>query len=135
MLAYDLSLQSGDELTRNFGNYRPAVVEGVKFVDRNGNGIRDEEDPVFPGGEPGLAGVILYADLNNNAMLDRGEPSAVSQSDDLATPEVDETGFYRLSPPATPTGESSVRDSRGGSFGVYADVSCERSSRRCSALK
>ena len=54
----------------------PAVgmVQGQKWEDANGNGRRDA-------GELGLAGVTIYADLNWNGFLDRGEPSAVTQRD------------------------------------------------------
>lgn len=97
-LAYELSISAGDELTRDFGNYQPATVEGIKFVDRNGNGVRDFDDPVHPGPEPGLAGVVIFADLNNNGLLDRGEPSTITQSDDPDTLELDETGHYSLRP-------------------------------------
>lgn len=85
----------GELVMQSFGNFRPAVVEGYKFYDRNANGVWDQE-----GGngesEPGLAGVVIYADLNNNATLDRGEPQTVTQADDPSTLEEDETGYYTL---------------------------------------
>jgi Ca2+-binding RTX toxin-like protein len=46
--------------------------------------------------EPGLAGVTIYLDLNNNGTLDPGEPSQVTATDDPTTPDVDETGQYRF---------------------------------------
>ena len=52
----------------DFGNAPPASVHGAKWLDENGDGVRDEN-------EPGLAGVLIYADLNNNQMRDPGEPS------------------------------------------------------------
>ena len=72
----------------NFGNARPVVqgciftMIGCKFLDSNGNGIRDL-------GEIGLAGVTIYGDLNNNGILDAGEPSTVT----------DATGCYSLNFP------------------------------------
>ncbi len=62
------------------------VVTGTKFEDINDNGQRD-------GGEPGLAGVTIYVDLNGNLNFDAGEPFAVSSSD----------GSYSISdvPPGT----------------------------------
>ncbi|GAB6185874.1 GEVED domain-containing protein [Thermopirellula anaerolimosa] len=48
------------------------------------------------GVEPGLPGVQVYVDLNNNAVLDSFEPVAVTQLDDPSTPNVDETGFYQF---------------------------------------
>ena len=47
-------------------------------------------------GEPGLAGVTIYVDLNNNGQLDRGEPATRSQDDDPNTTDVNETGTYAL---------------------------------------
>jgi hypothetical protein len=75
----------------NFGNqsrFRPGSVSGTKWLDANGNGAREDD-------EPGLAGVTIYADLNFNGQWDPDEPSTVTRSDDPAT-RVDETGQYRL---------------------------------------
>ena len=44
--------------------------------------------------EPGMAGVTIYLDTNGNGVLDAGEPSTVTMADDLATSDVDETGWY-----------------------------------------
>lgn len=59
------------ELNWNFGNWRPAVINGTKYHDLNANGV-------INGGEPGLGGWTFYVDYNNNGALDGGEPSAVS---------------------------------------------------------
>jgi len=48
------------------------------------------------GAEPGLAGVTVYIDANNNRQLDPGEPTTVTRSDDPATGDVDETGYYEF---------------------------------------
>ncbi|NUQ62011.1 MAG: S8 family serine peptidase, partial [Pirellulales bacterium] len=63
--------------------------------------------PVRP--EPGFAGVEVYLDLNNNSAWDpantsdpnpanwrAAEPRMATLSDDLATPDVDETGYYKF---------------------------------------
>ncbi|MDC0936191.1 SdrD B-like domain-containing protein [Pirellulales bacterium] len=115
-LAYELSLAAGAVATRDFGNYRPAVVEGTKFVDLDGNGVRDVGGPA--GDEPGLAGVVIYADLNGNNQLDRGEPNAVTQTDDPSTGEIDETGRYVLSPlPPTEAGQGyEIREAITGGY-------------------
>ena len=74
----------------NFGNARPQscnfTMTGCKFLDVNGNAIRDT-------GEPGLAGVTIFGDLNNNAILDGGEPFTVT----------DAFGNYALNFPYTGT--------------------------------
>lgn len=54
-------------------------VVGTIFNDQNANAVRET-------GEPALRGWIVYADTNNNARLDRGEPAAISGRD----------GTYRL---------------------------------------
>jgi fimbrial isopeptide formation D2 family protein/uncharacterized repeat protein (TIGR01451 family) len=56
----------------DFGYTQPASVSGIKFRDNNGNGVRDP-------GEPTMAGVTIYVDLNNNGIFEPpGEPSAVT---------------------------------------------------------
>jgi hypothetical protein len=56
-------------------------VSGFKFIDANGNGIQD-------GNESGGAGFTIFADLNQNGVLD-AEPSTVT----------DASGFYSLTLP------------------------------------
>ena len=74
----------------DFGNQpiRKSAVEGVKWVDRNGNGIRERN-------EPGLSGVVVFSDLNDNGRHDSGEPATETQVDDPNT-RSDEMGHYRL---------------------------------------
>jgi hypothetical protein len=48
-------------------------ISGLKFNDLTGDGHRDPSDP-------GLQGFTIYLDLNNNAILDTGEPSTVSDA-------------------------------------------------------
>ena len=50
-----------------------ALIEGVKWHDLDGDGIRD-------GGEPGMAGWTIYIDANDNGQFDAGETSAVTDS-------------------------------------------------------
>lgn len=64
------------------------TVEGVKWFDRSRNGRRGND-------EPGLAGVTIYADLNNDGQRNAGEPFAVTLEDVPTTAE-DETGRYKL---------------------------------------
>ncbi|MAE63770.1 MAG: hypothetical protein CMJ18_05815, partial [Phycisphaeraceae bacterium] len=51
------------EDNRNFNNYTIPLVQGVKFHDLNGNGVKDV-------GEGGLGGWTIYNDRNNNGILD-----------------------------------------------------------------
>jgi len=64
-----------------------ASIHGRKWDDLDGDGVQDP-------GEPGLAGVTIYLDQNNNEQLDAGEMSTVSVNDDPGTTSVDETGMY-----------------------------------------
>lgn len=66
-----------------------AFLHGTKFQDDNGNGVRDE-------GEPGLPGVELYLDLDNDGVLGLGEPVTVSMDDDPMTAGIDETGRFEF---------------------------------------
>lgn len=104
--AISLAVAAGQVVTQDFFNFRAASVEGTKFLDQNGNGLWDNDGPA--GGEPGLAGVTIYADLNNNGMLDRGEPQTITQSDSPFTEGVDETGQYTLDP--LPSGSYVIRE-------------------------
>jgi SdrD B-like domain/FG-GAP-like repeat/FG-GAP repeat len=45
-----------------FGNFRTGTISGVKFDDRNNNGVRDS-------GEPGLGGFVIFSDLNGDGNL------------------------------------------------------------------
>ncbi|HYH66547.1 MAG TPA: hypothetical protein VD866_17770, partial [Urbifossiella sp.] len=56
-------------------------VLGTKYDDQNGNGARDD-------GEPGVAGVTVYADINRNGAFDLGgvaEPDGFVAGQDLTT--------------------------------------------------
>ncbi|WP_218653202.1 putative Ig domain-containing protein [Nostoc sp. TCL26-01] len=46
--------------------------------------------------EPGLAGVNVYLDLNNNEFLDSNEPTQITTSDNPNTLNIDETGQYKF---------------------------------------
>ncbi|MEM6251324.1 MAG: DUF4114 domain-containing protein [Cyanobacteria bacterium P01_D01_bin.156] len=44
--------------------------------------------------EPGLPGVSVYLDANDNGILDPNEPIQVTAEDDPSTPDIDESGQY-----------------------------------------
>lgn len=69
-------------------------IEGVTFNDLNGNGIREP-------GEPGLAGVTVYLDQNNNGVKDNNEFFSISNQEGVYgySGLVDATFFQRQIPP------------------------------------
>ncbi|MCY2994918.1 MAG: dockerin type I domain-containing protein, partial [Planctomycetota bacterium] len=101
---HSVTLQPGQTVSQiDFGD-QPAgqqqdrnEIRGLKWHDLNGDGQRQID-------EPGLAGVTIYADLNQNATLDAKEPSTVTQVGDAATP----VGSYRLT--GLPVGTIIVRE-------------------------
>jgi hypothetical protein len=50
---------------------KAGVISGVIFEDYEGTGIRDNNKPPQPG-------VIVFVDLNNNGVLDYGEPTSIT---------------------------------------------------------
>ncbi|MDB5323183.1 MAG: hypothetical protein JWN40_4814, partial [Phycisphaerales bacterium] len=73
--AWRVTLQPGQTFVGNFGVVAAAtVVSGVTWNDRNDDGIRDAVEAV-------VGGRTIYWDVNENAVLDPGEPSSVSGSD------------------------------------------------------
>ena len=88
----------------DFGNartFQPGSVHGRKWQDDNGNGIQDN-------GEEGLAGVRIYADLNNNGAFERHEPNTITMRDDPNTEDIDEAGHYWLD--GLPIGQNQIRE-------------------------
>ncbi len=75
----------GEHGTILVAGYALAEVQGYKWEDLNGNGEWDE-------GEPAMPGVTIYADLNQDDVLEEGEPSVVT----------DENGRYSIG--GLPTG-------------------------------
>ncbi len=63
-----------------------AEILGMKWSDLNGNGERNDN-------EPGLAGVTIYLDLNDDGALGEDEPRTLTAEDNPETLE-DETGNY-----------------------------------------
>ncbi|AFZ37704.1 Carbohydrate binding family 6 [Stanieria cyanosphaera PCC 7437] len=66
------------EIYLNFNPFLvPGEIQGIKWHDLNGNGQQDAS-------EPGLEGLTIYLDQNQNSQLDQGEVSTVT----------DANGFY-----------------------------------------
>jgi hypothetical protein len=56
----------------NFGVQElPGQIHGRKWNDLNGDGVMDP-------GEPGIQGVVIYVDMNNDVKIGIGEPAAVT---------------------------------------------------------
>jgi hypothetical protein len=71
---YDVILGDGESATdKNFGSTSNALISGVVFEDANNNGARD-------GGEVGVSGVTVYADINTNGTFDAGDKSTVTDA-------------------------------------------------------
>ncbi|MCA9185751.1 MAG: VCBS repeat-containing protein [Planctomycetales bacterium] len=96
---YRVDLTSGQSAFRLFANIRTGTVEGIKWLDEDGDGIRDAN-------EQGLANWVIYLDTNNNGMFDdpdplntsaHRDPYVVTRFDDPDTPLIDETGTYTFS--------------------------------------
>lgn len=78
--------------TVNFGSVIPSdIATGFKWLDVNADGVRDA-------GEPALAGVYIYLDLDGDERPDVGEPSSLTKAD----------GSYNLIPPGP--GTYSIRE-------------------------
>ncbi|HAA48796.1 MAG TPA: hypothetical protein DCE43_03705, partial [Planctomycetaceae bacterium] len=94
---WDVALAPAAVITgRNFGIHDTdhatgqsgsGEITGHWFNDIDGDGVQDT-------GEPGLPNRTVYLDLNNNGMLEAGEPSTVSLQDDVNSVEKNEAGYY-----------------------------------------
>jgi hypothetical protein len=70
----NVTTRGQDFANLNFGNrQQPGTIRGTKFLDLDADGSRDF-------GEPGLAGVMFYVDLNNNRSINVGEPAAFTDA-------------------------------------------------------
>jgi hypothetical protein len=69
---------------------RRCSARGTKWLDLNADGIRQ-------GGDLGLQGFRIYADLNNNGHYDQGEPFAISDANgDYVIDDIRASGTYTL---------------------------------------
>jgi len=88
---HDVFLKPGETVDGiDFGNQHigPGSIHGIKWLDKNGNGQQDRQ-------EPGLSGVTIYVDLNRNGVFNDDEPHTVTMRDNPNT-DFDETGMYEL---------------------------------------
>ncbi|BAY62588.1 YD repeat protein [Calothrix brevissima NIES-22] len=88
-----------------FGVGQGASLKSLQVIDPNAkvflstdellnifSGLNGEERFI----EPGLGGVTVYLDLNNNGLLDVNEPSQITAFDNPNTLDIDETGQYKF---------------------------------------
>lgn len=98
---------SGGASNVNFGLHRPeAGFTGRKFADLNGNGFADA-------GEPGIADVFIYVDVDGDGQIDIGEPRARTDAD----------GNYTLDFSGLQPGTYTVREVVGPGFEQTAPAS------------
>jgi len=106
--AHIINLKFGQTRSNiNFGNRHtpppPAIIQGRKWHDMNGDGKIDS-------GEPGLAGVTIFLDLNDNGVLEENEPSQITngqghyifsglEAGTYVVREVVPTGYQQTYPP------------------------------------
>lgn len=87
---HTISLTNGENATGlDFGNQGPtdSSISGIVFADTNKDG---KQQP----GELGIAGALVYLDLNNSEGFDPSEPFVLTASDQFYTPTLDESGTY-----------------------------------------
>ena len=63
-----------DDGFEEFNTEKAAIISGVKFLDADGDGVKDA-------GEQGLGGWTIFVDENKNGVLDAGERSTVTKAD------------------------------------------------------
>ncbi len=124
--AYTINLAAdGNSSGNDLGfQFKPAVFQGTKYNDLNGNGTQDV-------GEPGLPGWTMFLDLNANGSPDTQEPQATTDVDGHFTLKARDPGPYVVSErPApywrttSPTLGNSVYSGATGfepSYGSWAD--------------
>ena len=78
-------------------------VTGIKFHDRDQDGVRDA-------GEEGLAGWTIFLDTNNNALFDAGEPNTVTDADGRYTLANLAPGAFRVHEVVQPGWRATVED-------------------------
>lgn len=92
-----LTVHNGDTLANlDFGNQQllDSSIRGTVYADANRNGTRQP-------GEHGIPGLPVYLDLDNNNLLDPGEPQTITSEDLYYTPTIDEAGTYSFTHLAT----------------------------------
>ncbi|MCP4195501.1 MAG: hypothetical protein GY768_33290, partial [Planctomycetaceae bacterium] len=72
--AYSIGIDGHAADSIDFGNVEGGGIHGTKWMDLNGDGRRDDN-------EPGIRGWTIYLDLNGDGRLEQGEPTTVTTDD------------------------------------------------------
>ncbi|MHB8897801.1 MAG: nidogen-like domain-containing protein, partial [Thermoguttaceae bacterium] len=96
----EIGFDSGDGV-QYYSEMRPNSQQGLASLlaatDSGVLGYRmDPTTGLLAKGEPGLGGVTVYLDYDNDGTLDVNEPWTVTRHDDLGTANVDETGQFEF---------------------------------------
>jgi hypothetical protein len=102
------NLLLGQDLTGRDFEYQASNIAGTVRVDSNANGQ-------FDSGEPAIAGVTVYLDLDGDGTLDPAEPSTSTSGDGTYSFGPLEANSYqvRLNPATLPTGSVASYDPDG----------------------
>ena len=96
----EIGFNAGDGV-QYYSEMRPNSLQGLNALlasaDNGVLGYRmDPTTGLLAKGEPGLAGVTVYLDYDNDGVYDSNEPSTVTRPDDLSTTGIDETGDFEF---------------------------------------
>jgi len=112
------TVRNGQTSVVNFGFAQIiADITGTAYVDSDGDGIRDTD-------EPGLEGVYVYADLDGDDRPDLGEPGAFSNDDGTYSINFPGAGTYTLRSDL-PTGFEQTFPAGGEHTAVYNGLSLD----------
>ncbi|MCA9206564.1 MAG: hypothetical protein KDA59_26100, partial [Planctomycetales bacterium] len=90
------------------------TLSGFKFNDLNGDGLWDEN-------EPGVQGVTVFLDLDNDGTLDGGEPTSITDASGLYTFNNVAQGAYHIRE-VLPANTTQTWPGPAGGFEYFVDV-------------
>ena len=99
-----------------FGNQLlPGEIHGRKWNDLNGDAVMDAN-------EPGIQGVVIYVDVNNDSKIGIGEPAAVTDQNGYYTIKNVQPGTYNVREVYQPGYQQIFPDPASVTFGANAVV-------------
>jgi hypothetical protein len=109
----------------DFGNKeQPGKVSGIKWNDLDADAVLDLDDPLtlnIDEGEPGIKGVIIYADLNNDGRIGILEPAAITDFKGRYTLNI-QPGTYTIRELNAPGYQQTFPDPLGATLGAHVGV-------------